>query len=58
MPNKTLIAEWIETYGEDSDFIRVRVRGLPPAADELQFIDRSRIFEPRSARRRAWTTIH
>jgi hypothetical protein len=27
----------------DSDF--VRVRGLPPAADELQFIDRSRIME-------------
>jgi hypothetical protein len=27
----------------DSDF--VRVRGLPPAADELQFIDRSRILE-------------
>jgi hypothetical protein len=35
----------IETYGEDSDFVRVRVRGLPPAADELQFIDRERIQE-------------
>jgi hypothetical protein len=45
MPNKDLIEEWISTYGEDSDFIRVRVRGLPPAADELQFIDRSRILE-------------
>ena len=22
-------------YGEDSDFVRVRVRGLPTAADEL-----------------------
>ena len=32
-------------FGEDSDFIRVRVRGLPPAADELQFIDRLRIRE-------------
>jgi hypothetical protein len=30
----------------DSDF--VRVRGLPPAADELQFIDRQRITWPRS----------
>jgi hypothetical protein len=40
LPNKELIAEWIATYGEDSDFVRVRVRGLPPAADELQFIDR------------------
>ena len=34
-----------ETYGEDSDFVRVRVRGLPPAADEMQFIDRERIKE-------------
>jgi hypothetical protein len=40
LPNKELIKEWIDTYGEDSDFIRVRVRGLPPAADELQYIDR------------------
>jgi hypothetical protein len=45
MPNKELIAEWIETYGVDSDFVRVRVRGLPPTADELQFIDRERIKE-------------
>ena len=45
LPNKKLIAEWIETYGADSDFVRVRVRGLPPAADELQFIDRERIRE-------------
>ena len=45
LPNKALIAEWVETYGEDSDFVRVRVRGLPPAADELQYIDRERITE-------------
>ena len=45
LPNKELLAEWIETYGVDSDFVRVRVRGLPPTADELQFIDRSRIKE-------------
>jgi len=30
--NKALIQEWIDTYGEDSDFVRVRVRGLPPRA--------------------------
>jgi len=28
LPNKELIGEWIETYGVDSDFVRVRVRGL------------------------------
>lgn len=37
--NKQQIAEWIQDYGEDSDFVRVRVRGLPPAASDLQFID-------------------
>jgi hypothetical protein len=36
--NKELIGEWVEEYGEDSDFVRVRVRGLPPRASDLQFI--------------------
>lgn len=36
--NKDLIAEWIQDHGEESDFIRVRVRGLPPAASDLQYI--------------------
>ena len=42
--NKTQIQEWIEDYGEDSDFVRVRVRGLPPAASDLQFIDQQVVF--------------
>ncbi len=37
--NKGQIAEWIQDYGEESDFVRVRVRGLPPTASDLQFID-------------------
>lgn len=37
--NKLQIDEWIKDYGEDSDFVRVRVRGLPPAASDLQYID-------------------
>ncbi len=41
--NKALIAEWLEDYGEDSDFFKVRVRGLPPSADESQYIDLERI---------------
>jgi hypothetical protein len=36
--NKKQIQKWIEDYGVDSDFVRVRVRGLPPNASELQFI--------------------
>lgn len=41
--NKQLIEEWIADYGEDSDFVKVRVRGLPPSADEAQFIELERI---------------
>jgi len=36
--NKALIKEWEEDHGEDSDFFRVRVRGIPPRASDLQFI--------------------
>lgn len=42
--NKELIAQWIADYGEDSDFVRVRVFGLPPSASELQFIDTTRVL--------------
>lgn len=41
--NKKLLQEWIDDYGLDSDFVRVRVLGLPPAASELQFIDTERV---------------
>lgn len=43
-PNKETIAQWVADYGEDSDFVRVRVRGLPPAASELQYIDATRVY--------------
>lgn len=36
--NKKLIAEWAEHYGEDSDFFRVRVRGMAPRVASMQFI--------------------
>lgn len=41
--NKELIAQWIKDYGIDSDFVKVRVFGLPPSASELQYIDKLRI---------------
>jgi hypothetical protein len=44
MSNKTLIAEWITDWGEDSDFVRVRVKGIPPRAGDLQLIDSERIW--------------
>jgi hypothetical protein len=36
--NKTQILKWIEDYGIDSDFVKVRVRGLFPSASLKQFI--------------------
>lgn len=36
--NKAKIQEWLEAYGEDSDFFKVRVRGVFPSASDLQFI--------------------
>ena len=32
MTNKTQLQKWVDDYGEDSDFVRVRVRGAFPSA--------------------------
>lgn len=36
--NKKLLDQWVEDYGDDSDFVRVRVRGVFPRAGSLQFV--------------------
>lgn len=38
MANQKEIKEWVEDYGEDSDFVKVRVRGMFPSAGTKQFI--------------------
>ena len=38
MPNHKLHKQWIEDHGIDSDFVRVRVLGMFPKADDTQFI--------------------
>jgi hypothetical protein len=43
MTNKTQIATWVKDYGEDSDFVRVRVKGVFPRAGTMQFIDGERV---------------
>ena len=48
--NKALINEWIEDWGEDSDFVRVRVKGVAPRAGDFQLIDHERVWQ---AQRRA-----
>lgn len=36
--NKAQIQKWIDDHGEDSDFVKVRVRGMPPSSAQNQFI--------------------
>lgn len=38
LTNKGQINEWVDDYGEDSDFVRVRVRGVFPRAGSCQLI--------------------
>lgn len=39
--NKAQIQKWVDDYGEDSDFVRVRVRGVFPKTSDRQFIPSS-----------------
>jgi len=41
--NKPLLEQWLSDYGEESDFCKTRIFGLPPNASELQYIDKSRV---------------
>jgi len=36
--DKKLIQKWVDDYGEDSDFVRVRVRGVFPRIDATSYI--------------------
>lgn len=47
--NKRQLAEWVKVYGEDSDFVRVRVRGVFPRSGSMQFIS-SELVEEASKR--------
>jgi hypothetical protein len=41
--NKAQLEQWANDYGEDSDFMRVRVKGEFPRAGSMQFIDSERV---------------
>lgn len=43
--NKLRIEKWIEAYGLDSDFVKVRVRGMFPSIGDLQFIPSDAVEE-------------
>lgn len=51
--NKAQVKTWVESYGEDSDFVRVRVRGVFPRTGSMEFIS---IEETRSASLREVTS--
>ena len=51
LSNKGQIAEWIKDYGEDSDFVRIRVRGVFPRAGSNQFIPGDLVEAAMSAER-------
>lgn len=38
LTNKEQLQRWVEDYGEDHDFVRVRVRGVFPRQDAVSFI--------------------
>lgn len=43
--NKEEIAKWIVAYGDDSDFVRVRVKGVFPRTGEQEFISNELVAE-------------
>lgn len=55
MANKAQLKQWVDDYGEDSDFVRIRVRGVFPRAGSSQFIDADTI---EAARTRAVDADH
>lgn len=48
--NKQQIQAWVDEYGEDSDFVRVRVRGMFPRAGSSNFISPELVFNARRRR--------
>jgi hypothetical protein len=55
--NKEQIAKWIEDYGEDSDFVRVRVRGEFPRAGSSQFIAGDTVAAARRYKAEGYTAL-
>lgn len=53
--NREEIDRWVELYGEDSDFVRVRVKGQFPRVAAMQFISSEDVEE---ARKRPSPQVH
>jgi hypothetical protein len=55
--NKAQIDKWIADYGEDSDFVRVRVQGKFPRAGSSQFIGSDVVFACRKYKAEGYSTL-
>ncbi len=56
MTNKDQLNQWVADYGEDSDFVRVRVRGVFPKTGAVQFIGSDLVAE--AAKRETSGTLY
>lgn len=54
MADQKQIGQWIEDYGEDSDFARVRIKGMFPRASSQQFIPEDLVVEAIERRAEAY----
>lgn len=54
--NKNQIQQWIDDYGEDSDFVRVRVRGVFPRAGSNQLISAEAVRHARERKHQTQKT--
>ena len=55
--NKAQLDKWVEDYGEDSDFVRVRVRGEFPRAGASQFIPSDVVAAARKYRAEGYESL-
>lgn len=57
--NKKLIKTWEETYGADSDFFKIRVKGMFPSASSKQLIPEKYVNQAmaRHARKESYETL-
>jgi hypothetical protein len=55
--NKEEIAGWIRNYGEDSDFVRVKVRGEFPRAGSGQFIPSDIVSDARAYKAQGYESL-
>ena len=52
--DKATIQSWIEDYGEDSDYVRVRVKGQFPRASDRQFISSEIVHRATKYEAKGW----